>query len=434
MSPFLWLGLSAVAAFLTCFASLGNKILTQFSPHELEQFCRRKQRLSLFDTILEEHEGSSLAAESLRVIGVTLFLVFGCWGYIDFLIQEGHSAGKGLYETGEEERWAVLRMVGLLGALLLVFNTWVPWALVRVTPVSVLYYTWPFWRVNYWLMWPLVAGVAVCDSFLKRLAGYNDEAIDEEEAFEDDVLSIVSAGEREGFLEKETRNMIEGVMELGDADVSDVMMPRSKIDAIDINSHWVKVVQAAIESGRTRLPVFEENLDHVVGVLYVKDLLAELANPEKKSPELLRKLLRQPWFIPATKPLNEQLRDFLKTRTHMAIIVDEYQTVVGVVTIEDVLEEIVGEIVDESDKEEEADIRQITEKQFEIDAQIHIDEVNQQLGLNLPISEQYDSVSGMLVTHWKRIPQEGEEVKIGTVHFTVIEATARCVVRVRIEL
>ena len=175
-------------------------------------------------------------------------------------------------------------------------------------------------------------------------------------------LSVVTEGLHDGVLEKEEREMIEGVMELGDTDVLSIMTPRSNLDALDISVGWDDMQELVVTAGRTRIPVYEGALDNVIGILYVKDLLKELAISPSKPRKKLRELLRKPWFVPTAKPLDELLQEFLRTRNHLAVVVDEYMSVAGVVTIEDVLEEIVGEIVDESDYDEIDAFKQINDR------------------------------------------------------------------------
>jgi CBS domain containing-hemolysin-like protein len=283
-------------------------------------------------------------------------------------------------------------------------------------------------------MWPLTVGVAVVESIARRLAARHEETEDEEAAFEDEIRTIVSAGQREGLLEADARDMIESVIELGDADVSDVMTPRSEVDAIEVGMPWPDLLRYVVEVGRTRLPVYDASLDNIVGILYVKDLLQELSKTAAQPHRPLRSLLRSAWSVPETKPLDDLLREFLRTRNHLAIVRDEYQTMVGVVTIEDVLEEIVGEIADEWDEETADEILQISEAVAEATGRVRIDELNERLGIELPESDEFDTIAGFVIARLGHIPKPGEKVSAGNRRITVIAATRRRVDRVRIEI
>ena len=197
---------------------------------------------------------------------------------------------------------------------------------------------------------------------------------------------------------------------------------------------WPEILQVVVRSGRTRLPVCEDSLDTLVGVLYVKDLLPDVARQAHQPAKTLRELVRPPWMIPDTMPLLDLLRQFRSNRRHLAIVVDEYKTVVGVVSIEDVLEEIVGEIVDESDKEEDDEIRVLSDTAYEVLGTIPIDLVNERLGLDLPEADDYDTLAGLVVSRLGYIPRRGEVVECGGVRMTVLNAKPRAVQQLLVEI
>lgn len=285
-----------------------------------------------------------------------------------------------------------------------------------------------------WSLWPLTLGARVVGALFRRLAGRPEEVEDEEEAFEDEILSVVTEGLHDGVLEKEEREMIEGVMELGDTDVLAIMTPRSNLDALDVSLGWEEIQTFVVNAGRTRIPVYETTLDNVVGVLYVKDLLKQLALPPSEPRKSLRALLREPWFVPTTKPLDELLQEFLRTRNHLALVVDEYTSVAGVVTIEDVLEEIVGEIVDEFDKEEVEAFRRIDDQTAEVRGSIHLNVINDELGLDLDEPDDYDTIAGLVIARMGRIPKAGETFELDRARLTVLEASRRHIERLLVEL
>jgi CBS domain containing-hemolysin-like protein len=276
-------------------------------------------------------------------------------------------------------------------------------------------------------------GGQLFDTLLRRLADRPEADETEEEAFEEEIRSIVTEGLYDGVLEEDAGEMIESVIELGDETVSHIMTPRSNIDALDVESSWAEVLRFVVEVGRTRIPVYEDHLDNLIGVLYVKDLLREL-RPDRADPHRhWKQLVRDPWFVPTTKPLDEMLQEFLQTRQHLAVVVDEYRAVAGVVTIEDVLEEIVGEIVDESDKDEQDCISRLGEGVAEVLGSAHVDVVNERLGLDLPEPEECDTLAGLIITELGRIPSAGESFTIQGTRITVLEASRRRLERLRLE-
>jgi len=420
-TAFLWVAIAALAVAAP--AGTGVRVLYEFSRRELEVYCRLRRRRELFGEILGQHDDVALGIECLYMLANVVFLIAGTlW----IFSPDGGALSRSL--------WTLAASAAVGALVLLSIHLWIPWAVVRVWSAPFLFHTWRMWWLASRLMWPLSIGVAIVDMLARRLAARHEDEEDEEEAFEDEIRTIVSAGLREGLLEADAREMIEGVIELGDADVSDVMTPRSEVDAIDIDTSWNDVIAYVIEVGRTRVPVYENNLDNIIGILYVKDLLAELSRPPGESHRPLRELLRNPWSVPKTKPLDDLLSDFLRTRSHLAIVRDEYQSMAGVVTIEDVLEEIVGEIVDEWDEDEEAEVLHVSDSVAEVAGRAHLDDVNEKLGLDLPDTDDYDTMAGYLVARLGYIPNPGEQLNLNNARLTVIEATRRRIERVRVEL
>ena len=414
--------LIAVGLLITVFAATASKALQEFSRRELEVYCRRRRRRDRFEQILEHYEQAELGLESLQIVGTALLML-----------------ATGLAATtlvGDKAAFQWPQFVGVLSGsclLLLLVTTWIPEAVVALWAAPFVYHSWPLLKMITQALWPLTLGVTIVGALLRRLAGRHEEEEDEEEAFEDEIRSIVTEGLYDGVLEEEEREMIEGVIELGDTDVTDIMTSRSNIDALDVSLPWNEVLAFVVEVGRTRIPVYEESLDRILGILYVKDLLTELSLSENGAHKPLRELLRDAEFVLATKPLDEMLQDFLRKRKHLAIVVDEYRSVAGVVTIEDVLEEIVGEIVDESDQDQEAEVEIIDDRTADVLGTLHVDVLNEELGLELSEPDEYDTVAGLVVSAMGRIPKPQEWVTVDGVKFTVLDSSRRRVSRIRVE-
>lgn len=420
MNDHLLIGLALFGLVVTIVAGLGAKNLRHFSHRRIEVLSRAWRRRDVFDEIIELHDDAADSAEKLRALGIVVLVystaLFGATVYRD-------------------DWQAVLLIAVGVAAVVLAATVWIPWAVVRYLSAPFLMYTWWFWKWNHRLFWPFRWAGTVFDFFFRRLADLPkvSDREQEEEDFEDEIISMASAGWRDGLLEDDALEMIEGVIELGDADVGDILTPRSQVDAMDANLDWNETVEFAHRVGRTRIPVYERTLDDIVGVLYVKDMLPELVKPvHERCP--VRELLREPWRIPSTVPLDDLLQDFLENRKHLAIVVDEYDAVEGVVTIEDVLEEIVGEIVDEYDTDAEEEIKLTGEKQADVLGTVHLDTVNEELGLELPHVDDVDTVAGFVLAQLGRIPKKGVSVRHGDSCITVTEANKRGILRVRIEL
>jgi CBS domain containing-hemolysin-like protein len=327
--------------------------------------------------------------------------------------------------------WGPALFAGVL--LLLASNLWLPWSLARLWADPFLFFAWPvLWGASFLLV-PLALLAHFVDVALHRLAGRNLRAADEE-SFEEDIRTIVSEGHREGLLEEEAREMIEGVIELGDADVSQIMTPRTDMLSIPASLSWEEMLDQVINNGHTRIPVYGRNRDDILGILHAKDLLAELARDPAQRADPWTKLLRQPVFVPETKPIDALLQELQHSRNHMVVVLDEYGGVSGLVTMEDVLEEIVGEIVDEYDPAHVEGVHEVGPGVCEAMGRVHIDEINERLGLGLPEDAEYDTIGGFVFSELGHVPAAGEDLVWQNVRITVLDATRRRIERVRIEV
>jgi len=414
--------LAAAGLVLTALAAIGARALAAFSPQKLKEIGRRRKSPDRLGEILRRREQVALAAVSLRVIATATFLgagAFWLWGPS---------------QPAEPPTSATFASGLVLGALaLLAVEIWIPWAVVRLWAAPFLYFTWPAWRIVGVLLAPLVIVARFVDALLHRLAGRVPEVPDEE-SFEEDIRTIVTEGHREGLLEEDAREMIEGVIELGDLDVSEIMTPRTDMVSMPQTLSWQEALEFVIQVGHTRIPVTNKNRDDIVGILVTKDLLPELAKGPDERVRPWTSLLREPYFVPETKPIDVLLQEFQQTHTHMAIVLDEYGGVAGLVTMEDVLEEIVGEIIDEYDSDLVEGVRQLDDGLCEALGKVHVDEINERLDLQLPEDEDYDTIGGFVFSELGHVPVVGEELVWKNVRITVLEATRRRIERLRIEV
>jgi CBS domain containing-hemolysin-like protein len=415
-----WTALAGLAAAdLTAIAA---RSLHSFSRHDLEEICQLRKAPERFAEILRHHERVALGVEMVVAILVAISI---CAGTL-WIWQ--------ITSAAQTQPWLLFGLAAiLLGLLVAVTIVWLPWSIARIAAARFLYVSWPLWSFVGQLAQPLVWIAHLVDGALHRLTGRADQKADEE-SIEEEIRTIVSEGHREGLLEEEAREMIEGVIELGDAVVSNIMTPRTEIHMIQVNTPWDEVVESVIESGHTRVPVCDKNRDDVVGILYSKELLPELAKSPDQPRRPLAELLRKPLFVPETKPVDDLLRWFQKSRTHIAVVLDEYGGVSGLVTIEDVLEEIVGEIDDEYDEQSEDKVRKIDDDVCEALGRAHIDEINATMGFDLPENADFDTVGGFVFAEFGRVPSVGESITWNaSVRVTVLEASRRRVNRVRLE-
>ncbi len=424
MSPAFLLALTLLCLVLASAAACAVQILHEFWRHELEDYCLRRGNLAWFTRIIDQREQMALGAQTLQMISLATSVVCG----VVYLITVGG------FETMSIR--SLCAMIGLVALILLATNCWIPWATLNNAAAPYLYRTWRIWWLASLLFFPLIVVVKIVSSLFQRMSGELADAETDEDNFEDEFLSIVSEGEREGHLESDVCHMIEGVFELDDSTVAKVMTPRSRVDVIDAHSTWEQMIIHVAKSGRTRLPVVEGRFSRtsdVIGILFAKDLLSEFIIPDAQR-RTLRELVRAPLIVPRSKPLDAMLEQFQASRSHMAIVIDEYEAIAGVITIEDVLEEIVGEIVDEMDDDEPPLILKIDERTVETDGIIRLDQLNDELGLELPLDEDFDTLSGLIMSHIGSIPKSGQTLVIDRLEIEVLQASRRSIERVKLTL
>lgn len=252
---------------------------------------------------------------------------------------------------------------------------------------------------------------------------------------EDELKMLVTVGEEEGIIEEEEREMIHGVIEIGDMTVREVMIPRIDIVAVEVSRPVEEIVQLVLKHGHTRIPVYEETIDHIVGVAYAKDMLRYSATRRPatvgKSNGDLRKIVRKPYFVPENKNLSEFLHEMRENRVHMATVIDEHGQTAGIITIEDIIEEIVGPIRDEYDTLEEEEIQFLAPNEAVLDARVSLSEAREELGLQLA-AEDVDSLGGFIYSQLGIIPRAGTVVDIEGVRMTVVNVRGQRIGKVRV--
>ncbi len=218
-------------------------------------------------------------------------------------------------------------------------------------------------------------------------------------------------------LDVRRKEMILGVLGLPKQNVRDIMIPRVDIFAVESDTELKPLMRIICNAGHSRVPVFEETVDNIVGILYVKDLLKLLIEKPRKKFQL-KKTLHDPYFVPETMPLDELLIEFKSRKLHMAVVVDEYGGIAGIVTMEDILEEIVGDITDEYDEEEVPEIQQIGKSMYEIDTRMTIGDFNKKFNTLIP-ADNFDTIGGYVYDLFGRIPEKGESMRYNNLIFTI---------------
>lgn len=277
------------------------------------------------------------------------------------------------------------------------------------------------------LLSPLVKLITAITQRLIRLVG-GESGMTSPFVTEEEIKFLVEIGEEEGTIETEEKEMIKGVFEFGETTVKEVMVPRIDINRLESDQPLREALESILATGHSRTPVFDENIDNILGLLYTKDLLEYIKDQENDV--LIKDILREAVFVPESKPLDELLREMQEKKIQMAIVVDEYGGTAGLVTLEDILEEIVGEIMDEHDPEV-IGIKKMADGSFIVDAKIDIDEINEALDLSIP-SEEFDSIGGLFFNIFGKVPSRGDLVEVDGIDLVVDKMRVRRITKIRI--
>jgi putative hemolysin len=310
------------------------------------------------------------------------------------------------YNFGPGSSYAVGTVTLVMTFLILVFGEVIPKSV--ATQNSVLIARFVIYPI-YWcsiVFWPIVIFL----DFIPKITGKIKKT---PTVTEEELMTFVEVVEEEGEIKEEEKELIHNIFEFDDTNASEILTPRG--DMFVIEADQPLDLKMIVSSGFTRIPVIEESIDNVVGILNVKDLLARIAKGHATTNA--RQIMRPPYFVPEHKKLDSLLRQFKKRKSHMAIVVDEHGGISGLITLEDALEEIVGEIRDETDKEEQLIVRQ-KNKDWIVLGKADIEDVNDRIDMNIPDSAEYDTFSGYVLEQIGRIPAENEKFTLG--HFDVI--------------
>jgi putative hemolysin len=273
---------------------------------------------------------------------------------------------------------------------------------------------------------PLVWLLTTLTNATARLFGVGEQQ--QERVTPEELMILVERGSEQGVIEAEEQQMIGAVLELGDQRVHEVMIPRIDITSLAVDASFDEIIDTIVSEGHSRIPVYEDSIDNVIGILYAKDLLPFLARGEKQD---IRAILRTPLFVPESITVDDLLHNLQRRKVHIAIVLDEYGGTAGLVTIEDLIEEIVGEIQDEYDVEEPM-VERISETEARIDGRASIDDLTETFGveLNSEDSEQYDTVGGLVYHEIGGVPTVGDTVQVDGLTLTVESTDGRRVGKV----
>ena len=310
-------------------------------------------------------------------------------------------------------QYAISFATGLLTIVVLIFGEITPKSLATLNALKL---SLAYAKIIYSLMFLLTPAIFIINKmayFFMRLMGI-DPTKKMASITETELRTIVDVSHEEGIIEKEERQMINNVFDFGDAIASDVMVPKIDMTMADINSTYDELIKIFRSEKYTRIPIYQDSTDNVIGIINMKDLL--LYNPEEIFD--VRKYLRSAFYTYESKKLSELMMEMKKTSVNIVIVLDEYGVTAGLITLEDLLEEIVGEIHDEYDLDEDEPIKKISENIYILEGQMKIDDLNDYLGVNLS-SDDYDSIGGLIIEKLDRLPTAGDKITIDSLSFKV---------------
>lgn len=411
----LGIGTVLVACLLSCYFAACHIALKTYSKARLSELMEERNQEARYNKFLRKHSSLVLMTATLRSI-------------FNFIILLAALHALEQLEIGKLAEYSSAFIIAAL--LAAVFGVAIPVSWARYHPEILLFRSLSILEPLLIAFYPLIHGLHIFDPIVKRLTGANnDEKSDS--AVTDEVLSVVEEHESEGNVDNAQKQMIEAIFDLPNTNVGEIMTPRTEVSGIPVTASLEDIKSNILTHSHSRIPIYEETIDHIVGMLYSKDLIAYLGNDR---PFDLKAAMREVLMVPESKPVPELLAEFRARKVHIAVVLDEYGGTAGLVTIEDILEELVGDIQDEHETEEEnPGTTQINANTYEVEARIYIDDLNDQLDLDLPEDEDYDTLGGFVFSTLGHIPHIDESFEFGNLKLTVTDAVRTKVNRVRIE-
>ncbi len=413
----LWLAL--LAALLSSFFGSCHNALHHYSRTRLEEILAARGRIERLRLLERRGEFVMLTGFLRALLNMVIILSAVAW----------------LAPPTQATGWMQLLGACLFAmALIAVVVVAVPMSWGRYGAEPLLAFALPLLSGLNLLLRPLLKLLHAFDPLVRRLLGVAKPRPDDTSEIEQEILDKVSEGEMTGLVDETQADMIEAIVEFPSTTVDQIMTPRTDVIGVESDATLEQVVAIVQRAGHSRLPVYEENLDHILGVLYAKDLLGQLHKPSDE-PFDIRDAVRPAMFVPETKTLRDLLPEMQSQKVHVALVLDEYGGTAGLVTFEDIIEEIVGEVQDEYEPagRTEPSIDRLDDRTAEVDGRAYIDDVNDKLTVTLPENEDYDTIGGFVFATLGHIPEVGERFEFDNLRFTVIEAERTRVNRVRIE-
>ena len=415
-NPAPWIAL--VAVVLSCYFAACSSALRIFSKAKLDDLLEAQDRSDRLDPFLERcpmllmMTGMLKATLNLVVLLSILYLFEG---------------------IGNIERWQkYVASFVVAGIIISVFAVAIPVSMARYQPEKLLARSMPALQACLAVFRPLASLLLLFDPIVRRLTNSEQQSHNGDERLTEEILSVVEDHEADASVGEDQKDMLEGVIELRSTTAGQIMTPRTDVKGLEVDATLEEVRAAILELGHSRIPVYNASLDNIDGILYAKDMIRFVGNGQLWD---MKDVLRQAYMVPESKPVSDLLSEFKSRKVHMAIVLDEYGGTAGLVTIEDILEEIVGEIQDEYEPAEDSTtIQHLDDRTAEVDARVYVDDLNDEMNLKLPEDDGYDTVGGFVFSTLGHIPEVGEHFEFLNIRVTVTAAERTKVNRVRIEV
>ncbi len=426
---FIGLLISAFLIFLNGFFVAAEFAIVKVRASQIEIYAPKESLARKIALKMTRHLDAYLAATQLGITIASIGLGWVAEGTFAELILRAFAALEVSITSLMAHKISFVLSFGLVTFLHVVFGELAPKSLsiryaLRITlivaiPLQIFYYIFmPFiWLFN---------GFA---NFILKIIGVRKQH-EHETHSEEELRLLIGESREEGKIDANEYELIQNVFEFDNYTVKQILVSRKEVFAVPVNISVEELIQQSLEEGFTRIPVYEDTIDNIKGIVHIKDVLKLLQNPQKT----LKDVLRLPYFVSANKRIVELLREFQRTKTQMAIVVDEYGGTSGIVTLEDIIEELVGEIQDEFDDEEKA-IEKINDREFTICAQTDIVELNRSLPFPLPLSSEYQTLSGLLIQQTGgKFPEVGEKIMLDNYIATVTKRNEKVIKHITLEI
>ncbi len=412
--PALWIAL--IAMLVSCYFATLAGALRHFSRSRLAEFLEERSREQRLERFLDRVPKMALMCGMLRT-AMNLVVLLAVLSLLDHI----------------QRLWLQYLLAFIVaGAGISIFAIAVPASIVRYHPEKIIARSTLMLNICLMIFGPLADAMHLFDPIVRRISGAAENTANGDDLLTEEILSVVEEHEDESAVDESQKDMLEGVIELRSTTADQIMTPRTEINGIELSATLDQVKAAILEFGHSRIPVYHDKIDDIVGVLYAKDMIRYIRNGTEWN---IDQVIRKPLVVPESKSVNDLLAEFKQRKVHMAIVVDEYGGTAGLITIEDILEEIVGEIQDEYEPGDETPaIHRLDDVAAEVDARVRVTEINDELDLELPENEDYDTVGGFVFATLGHVPEVGESFDFQRTRVSVLAAERTRVTRVRIDI